>query len=129
MYIDHIALWTTQLERMKDFYETYFQGKVGNKYRNPNKGFESYFISFSSGARLELMFQPGRQFISPKTGALKIGYTHLSIKVGSERIVDEMTDRLYLDGFKVIHEPHRTGDGYYESVVLDPDGNHIELTA
>jgi lactoylglutathione lyase len=128
MYIEHIALWTNQLERMRDFYETYFQAKAGNKYRNPSKGFESYFLAFSSGARLELIAQPGFQKHPPRTGSLKIGYTHLSVATGSERTVDELTDRLYLDGYKVIKEPHRTGDGYYESVVLDPDGNHLEIT-
>jgi lactoylglutathione lyase len=25
--------------------------------------------------------------------------------------------------------PRRTGDGYYESVVVDPDGNRIEIIA
>ena len=55
MRIDHIAIWTKQLEKMKHFYGTYFQGKLGEKYINPRKNFESYFVEFDSGTRLELM--------------------------------------------------------------------------
>jgi lactoylglutathione lyase len=32
------------------------------------------------------------------------------------------------DGIQVIGEPRTTGDGYYESVVLDPEGNRVEVT-
>jgi lactoylglutathione lyase len=58
-----------------------------------------------------------------------MGMTHFAIATGSERRVDELTLRLGKDGFMVLHDPRRTGDGCYESVVLDPDGNRIELTA
>jgi lactoylglutathione lyase len=27
-----------------------------------------------------------------------------------------------------VDAPRTTGDGYYEAVVLDPDGNRVELT-
>ena len=55
MNIAHIAIWVKDLEAMKDFYSRYFEGKSNEKYVNPLKGFESYFISFESGAKLELM--------------------------------------------------------------------------
>ena len=32
-------------------------------------------------------------------------------------------------GFKIIGEPRTTGDGCYESVFLDPDGNRVEIMA
>jgi lactoylglutathione lyase len=129
MHIEHIALWTNQLESLRDFYVMYFRAVVGDKYRNPTTHFESYFLSFSGGARLELMYQPGIQ--SPQADPVKLftGYTHLSFATGSERAVDELTQRLYKGGYTVMDGPRRTGDGYYESVVLDPDGNRIEITA
>ena len=42
--------------------------------------------------------------------------------------MNELTRRLAADGYRVLGGPRRTGDGYYESAVLDPDGNRIELT-
>jgi len=128
LQIEHIAIWTDQLEQLKDFYVKYFQAQVGNHYINPGKQFESYFLSFASGARLELMHQPGRPGTRTYSEVSKFGYTHLSFATGSEHSVDELTNLLRQDGVRVIDEPRHTGDGYYESVVLDPDGNWVELT-
>jgi len=129
MHIEHIALWTNRLEQMKEFYEMYFQARAGNKYQNTAKRFESYFLSFSTGARLELMTRPGTADYNDKAGEPLIGYSHLSFAGESEDAVDVRTDRLRNDGYRVVDGPRHTGDGYYESVVLDPDGNRIEITA
>jgi lactoylglutathione lyase len=67
--------------------------------------------------------------VQSEPGAQRMGLTHLGIATGSEAAVDELTARLRGAGYPVIDGPRRTGDGYYESVVLDPDGNRIEITA
>lgn len=128
MHIDHVALWTNQLDQLKSFYEMYFQAKAGTLYRNPAIGFESYFLSFSTGARLELMRVPGVRPLNDSLPGRTTGYAHLSFATGSEQTVNDLTARLQHDGFQVMREPRQTGDGYYESVVLDPDGNPIEIT-
>lgn len=128
MQIEHIALWTPDLERLKTFYETYFAAQAGPKYINPSKQYESYFLHFDSGARLELMFRPDIPGTQNDSVAQFTGYIHLAIAVGSETEVTELTKRLQIDGYPVLDGPRRTGDGYYESVVLDPDGNRIEIT-
>ncbi len=128
MKIDHIAIWTNQLERMKEFYVIYFQACAGNKYKNTTKQFESYFLSFSEATCIELMSQVGiAEIFHPKKEQM-IGYAHLSFACGGEKTVDLLTRRLSADGYQVVDGPRRTGDGYYESVVLDPDGNRIEIT-
>jgi lactoylglutathione lyase len=121
-------MWTEHLEALKAFYETYFGARAGDKYTNPNKGFESYFLSFSSGARLELMRMPGIPASRDDPEAQFTGYIHLALAVGSEAEVDRLTARLAQDGYRVLDGPRRTGDGYYESAVLDPDGNRVEIT-
>ena len=129
MRIDHVALWTNDLERCKAFYVTYFGASAGPHYVNPAKGFESCFLTFSDGARIEAM---KTTILSPtvvEPGAQRMGLTHLAIALGSEQLVDELTRRLANDGYPIIDGPRRTGDGYYESVILDPDGNRVEITA
>jgi lactoylglutathione lyase len=56
------------------------------------------------------------------------GLIHFAVSLGSEAAVDELTARLAAEGVRVLDGPRRTGDGYYESTVLDPDGNRLELT-
>ena len=130
MRIDHLALWTFDLERIRLFYEKYFDAKAGLKYFNPKKNFESYFLSFTDGSRLEIMQMPG--IIPLDSGHSKekqhTGLIHFAISVGNKSNVDSLTEQLRIDGYEVVGEPRLTGDGYYESVVLDPDGNRIEIT-
>jgi lactoylglutathione lyase len=128
MKIEHIAIWTTDLERLRAFYQTYFEAAAGQKYTNPTKGFQSYFLRFATGARLELMTRPTVTAALNAADTEPVGYTHLAFSLGSEAAVDAMTERLRSDGYAIIDGPRRTGDGYYESAVLDPDGNRLELT-
>ena len=129
MHIDHVALWTNDIERCKQFYVAYFGATAGTGYVNPKKGFESCFLSFADGARIEAMKTTALTPAAFEPGAQRMGLTHLSIAVGSEQLVDELTKRIKEDGYRVLDGPRRTGDGYYESVVVDPDGNRIEITA
>ena len=128
MRIEHIAIWVHDLEVMKSFYSKYFQGKPGKKYHNPIKNFTSYFLSFEGGCRLELMNKPGIETAGGSSLKEVIGITHLAIGVGSNSQVNTLTNNLRKDGYIIIGEPRTTGDGYYESVVLDPEGNRIEIT-
>lgn len=125
MKIEHLAIWVSDLEKMKSFYCTYFDGEAGPKYFNAKKDFESYFLHFTEGTRLELMRQP-RVNESNKNETL--GLAHLAISVGTKESVDSLTLKLKANGFEVTSEPRTTGDGYYESIILDPEGNRVEIT-
>jgi len=128
MKIEHVALWANDIEALKLFYEKYFNAQSNEKYTNPAKRFSSYFLSFASGARLEIMQMdsvpdsrndPYHQFK---------GLIHMAFSVGTEEKVDSLTHQLKDDGFEVLDGPRKTGDGYYESTVLDPEKNRIEIT-
>lgn len=125
MRIEHIALWVRDLETMKRFYCSYFNMTSSEKYYNPVKEFSSYFLFFETGARIEIMNKPGLIQLSEQN---LCGWCHLAVSTGSKERVDSLTERLRKDGFTIEGEPRTTGDGYYESVVLDPEGNKIELT-
>ena len=129
MRIEHIALWTTDLERCKQFYVSYFGAVAGAGYVNSAKGFESCFLSFTDGARIEVMNTTALAPVAIEPGVQRMGLTHIALAVGSEQQVDALTQRLKNDGFPVLDGPRHTGDGYYESVILDPDGNRVEITA
>ena len=125
--IEHVALWVADLDRMCAFYAEHFDARIGPRYENPAKGFASRFLSFDSGGRLELMTTRA-PCLPPDAGTARMGFTHLALSLGSEARVDALTDRLRAAGRQVLDGPRRTGDGYYESVVLDPEGNRLELT-
>lgn len=127
MKIEHIAIWTLDLEKMKRFYLNFFDLKSNEKYYNPLKKFSSYFLSFENGARIELMHRPDiSEFIEKKDS--KLGLTHFAISVGSKEKVNLITELVRKNGFNIIGEPRTTGDGYYESIISDPEGNLIEIT-
>jgi lactoylglutathione lyase len=125
MTIEHVALWTLDLERSRQFYSAYFGALASGWYRNPARQFSSYFLSFASGARLELMQQPKLLAASPGPA---YGYAHLAFASGSVAAVQALTERLRGAGYAVVSEPRTTGDGYYKSVIADPDGNLVEIT-
>ncbi|NLY42903.1 MAG: glyoxalase/bleomycin resistance/extradiol dioxygenase family protein [Clostridiaceae bacterium] len=124
MRIEHIAIWTVNLERLKNFYVKYFGAKAGLLYTNKKTGFQSYFLEFKEGCRLEIIQMPG---IVEQTNN-GIGLAHFAISVGSKEDVESLTNRLRDEGYKVLSEPRVTGDGYFESVISDPDGNRVEIT-
>ncbi|MFK7946801.1 MAG: VOC family protein [Saprospiraceae bacterium] len=126
MRIEHLAIWVNNLEAMRTFYETYFGAKANERYHNPTKNFHSYFLSFDSGCRLELMHQPNIQ--QNKNIEEHIGIIHFAISVGSKEKVNSLTETLRQANYKIVGESRTTGDGYYESVILDPEGNRIEIT-
>lgn len=125
MRIEHVALWVKDLDDLKLFYCTYFNAIASEKYINKQKEFSSYFLSFESGARLEIMHRPG---IEPAYSSEVYGLTHIAISVGDRETVDSLTEKLKAGGYTIAGEPRVTGDGYYESIVLDPEGNRIEIT-
>jgi lactoylglutathione lyase len=128
MQIEHIAIWARDLERLKDFYIRYFLANAGDRYFNPKKIFTSYFLSFANGARLEIMQMPDIPENKNDVHLQYVGLIHFAVAVGSKEGVDALTETLRHDGYRIVGEPRTTGDGYYESVVLDPEGNRIEIT-
>ncbi|MBW9146624.1 VOC family protein [Clostridium sp. CM027] len=128
MKIEHVAIWTKDIEKLKKFYVDYFDGIAGDKYTNIKKHFESYFIKFESGARLEIMQMTTIPSNLNDAISQYIGLIHIAFSVGSVEKVNRLTDTLRKSGYMVVSEPHYTGDGYYESCILDHDGNRIEIT-
>jgi lactoylglutathione lyase len=128
--IDHVAIWTNNLEELKDYYVRYFNGTANGKYINEVKKFESYFVSFESGTRLEIMQMPGvPDNLNDRTGKQHLGLIHLSFGMTSMVQVDMKMNELKNDGYQILRGPRKTGDGYYEFETLDPDGNRLEVSA
>lgn len=126
MRIEHAAIYVNDIEAEKKFFTRYFGASAGEMYHNKNTGFSSYFLSFDGGVRLELMTAPELQDMDKLP--LRTGFAHLAFSVGSCKEVDALTERLRADGYAVVSGPRVTGDGYYESCILDAEGNRIEMT-
>jgi lactoylglutathione lyase len=129
MKIEHLAIWVDDLELMKAFYLKYFDTTAGEKYTNQKNQYTAYFIYFGEDkTRLELMHKPGIASVAGQRGFAK-GIAHFTISVGGKEKVNELTEILRKDKYTIFSEPRTTGDGYYESVVLDPEGNYLEISA
>lgn len=127
MKVEHIAIYTQDIERLKKFYIKYFGAKSNEGYYNKKTGFRSYFLNFEENTRIEIMSREGILLREISTEQ-NFGYSHLAISVDTMFAVMRLTKTLEEDGYEVISRPRKTGDGYFESVILDPDGNRIEIT-
>ena len=126
MKIEHVALYVKDLEKAKEFFIRYFNGTANAIYHNKKNGFQSYFITFDDGARMEIMTRPDVD--AQEKRPFRSGFAHLAFSVGSKEEVDRITKLLQNDGYQVTSGPRTTGDGYYESCILDSEGNQIEIT-
>ena len=129
MILDHAAIWTPQIEKLKAYYIQFFGACSNEKYVNAGTGFESYFLHFDSGARLEIMSKPG---IPPNAndtiGSQHLGLIHLAFALPTREEVNRKAVEIAAGGFPILRGPRQTGDGYYEFETLDPDNNRIEVT-
>ncbi|MEI9908447.1 MAG: VOC family protein [Bacteroidota bacterium] len=129
MTLEHAAIWTDNLESLKEYYIKYFEGRPNNKYINEAKNFQSYFLTFKSGARLELMSMPDIPGnLNDTVQKQHKGIIHLAFGVDTIQEVDDKARQLRADGYPVLSGPRKTGDGYYEFETLDPDNNRLEVT-
>lgn len=126
MKIEHIAMYVNDMEKARNFFVKYLDGKSNDGYHNVKTGFRSYFISFDEGARLEIMNKP--DMVDGEKALNRTGFIHVAFSVGSKEHVDVLTQLLLADGYHVVSGPRTTGDGYYESCVVAVEGNQIEIT-
>jgi len=129
MHLEHVAIWTNDLEALKNYYIKFFEAVPNHRYSNPAKNFTSYFLRFAGGARLELMSRPDiPENANDRVNKQYLGIIHLAFGVDTMHEVDEKAEQLQADGFKILSGPRKTGDGYYEFETLDPDNNRLEVS-
>lgn len=126
MRIDHFAMYVLDIERMKNFFVEYFDAVANDMYHNLRTDFKSYFLTFGDGSRIEIMTRP--ELGSEEISLMRCGYIHIAFSVGSKGKVDALTGRLSNDGYEIFSGPRTTGDGYYESCIVGPENNLIEIT-
>ena len=127
MKIEHVCLNVKDIEKEKSFYCQVFGFTCNQKYHNDKTGWENYFLcSGEGGARLELLSHAEMPLQRAERNATCI--VHLSLALGSQQKVKEITEQIAAMGCEVLSYPRATGDGYYESSFLNPEGNMIELT-
>ncbi len=129
MTLEHVAIWTDHPEDLKNYYIRYFGGIANDKYINQLKQFESYFLTFTSGARLEIMSMPDiPPNMNDTAGRQHKGIIHLAFGADTVEEVDAKAKELAAAGYPILSGPRKTGDGYYEFETLDPDNNRLEVT-
>lgn len=125
MKIAHVALWTRNLNAQKSFWQDFFAGTSNELYISKNRpGFRSHFISLLEGPTIELMSL--NDLAAGPHGQELTGWAHIAIHVGSRQEVDSMVTKASEQGI-LVSPARTTGDGYYEAIIRDPDGNLIEI--
>jgi lactoylglutathione lyase len=125
--LEHIAIWTPDLENLKDYYVKFFNAGVNEKYFNPVTNLETYFLTFAGGSSIEIMQMPGIS-INTQSDTQCFGLTHIAFGVETMEMVRDKAEELRKAGFAILRGPRKTGDGFYEFETIDPDSNRIEVT-
>ncbi|MDQ0318067.1 lactoylglutathione lyase [Pararhizobium capsulatum DSM 1112] len=125
MRIGHVALWTQDIERLSSFWAETFGAKIGERYESARRqGFVSRFLSLADGPTIEIMQGP---WIDAAGGMPeRAGYAHIALSLGSRGAVDALAAVAARRDI-LVSPPRMTGDGFYEAVLTDPDGNIIEI--
>ena len=122
MKLHHIGFWTKDIEKQIAFYQKYFDGQV--LFRHQSGDFCSAFVRICGSVNLELMT---RSALNERVPEERVGYSHFSIEVDSKEEVDRLTDLFIADNVTLEKNKEQYDDGFYESAVIDPDGNLVEI--
>lgn len=125
--LEHVALVTRDIGRLRDFYVRHFGG-VAEPWGDPNGRHRLCFISFEGGGtRLELENEDGIGTIDADRERI-VGIAHLAFMVKSRKELHDKTQELIDAGHPLRTAPRAYGRDFYESSFFDPDGNIVELT-
>lgn len=127
MNIHHLAIWVSDIEKVKNYYIKHFDAIANDIYINQSTGYSSYFLSFASGCQIEIMHRSDISDNLNDTIKQYKGYIHLAIEVQTKEDVDKKAKELQDAGFPILRGPRVTGDGYYEFETLDPENNRLEI--
>lgn len=123
MRLSHIGIEANDIERLRYWYMRYFAMSSSELYSDPDRGLQCYFLHSSdpAAAALEIMHYSSGQTSAPTTG-------HIAISTGSRQGVDFLIELLRTDGNTIAKEPFIAVNGCYLGIVLDPEGNRVEIT-
>lgn len=125
--LEHVALVTNDMERLRDFYVRHFGG-TAEHWGSENSAHRLCFISFGEGTtRLELESGTPAGVIEGDREKV-VGIAHLAFQVDSKEELHEKTRELAEAGHPQRTPPTAYGTEFYESSFWDPDGNIVELT-
>ena len=127
MKIEHIAMYVRDIENVKYFFQTFFMAQANAGYQNPQTGLKTYFLTFDDHTRLEIMTRP--EMDDMEKTVFRTGYIHIAFALENADAVEQLTEKLDAAGYTILSAPRVTGDGYYESCILGPENNVIELVA
>jgi lactoylglutathione lyase len=117
----HVALRTSDVERIVRWYDDAFGAKKVFHALRDGERQELMFLEFAKGQYIEI-FTNGKQKIEPPPDA--IGYQHFCL------IIDDLDETLRHLAAMNVHpqRPPREGRSHYRiAFISDPDGNVIEL--
>ena len=125
MKIAYVSMYVNNLDEMKDFFVKYFKATVNDKYENFQTGYTYCYLKFDEGSRLSLVSGPN---VVDRPKEIFKGLNRFAIAVNSKEEVQTITDQLANDGYQIVNGFRMNGYGEYESRILDPEGNEIEIT-
>ena len=126
MTLDHVGIWTNSLEKLKDYYVRYFNCRASKKYINKETHFESYFLAFESGAKIEIMTKPGiPENLNDRIVKQHQGIIHIAFGMESmEKVSEKAAELAKVTNYKVmdLHELINSAGSSSSFFIKSPEG-------
>jgi catechol 2,3-dioxygenase-like lactoylglutathione lyase family enzyme len=119
--LHHVSIRTSNLEKLFNFYTTYFCEEIKHKFISSNGECYGYMLKFINGGIVELMSTENSK--STNSQQILYGFHHMCLAINDlENFLIKFPETYVLEPIKI----GRT-DFVKQIMLCDPDGNKIEL--
>lgn len=111
MKIVNVGIYVSDIEKVKSFFEHYFDAGIHAVLNDEKSDYRSYILSLDGGAFIELMNKPS--LVDDPKDPNRTGIAHININVDNSDRFDKITEEFKKEGYTIQYET-RSEDGHGE---------------
>ncbi|MFJ5714367.1 VOC family protein [Neobacillus sp. NPDC093127] len=125
--LHHLEIYVSNLTKTIEFWEWFLTELGYERYQKWDSG-----ISWKDRDTYIVFVQAEERFMDVPYHRCRVGLNHLAFHAKSREQVDEITEKLKMEGVGILYQdkhPYAGGDSHYAVYFEDPDRIKVELVA